>query len=196
MRSALIWGISALAVLVPLAFAVTSPLLEWRQPVYIAAGLAGVLGLSVMLFQPLLVGGALPGLEDLKGRRWHKWAGVSLVLLVVVHVIGLWVTSPPDLVDALLMRSPTPFSPFGVVAMWAIFWAALLAAFRRRLRLRVWRLAHSALAALIAVTTAAHAVLIDGTMEQVSKVLLSLAVVAATLWAIRARRVWVARASR
>jgi len=37
------------------------------------------------------------------------------------------------MIDALLFTSPTPFSPFGVIAMWAIFAVALLAALRRRL---------------------------------------------------------------
>jgi hypothetical protein len=44
-----------------------------------------------------------------------------LVVAVVVHVGGLWITSPPDMIDALLLTSPTPFSAFGVIAMWAIF---------------------------------------------------------------------------
>ena len=48
------------------------------------------------------------------------------------------------MIDALIFTSPTPFSPFGVIAMWAIFAVALLAAFRRRLGLRprTWRIAH------------------------------------------------------
>ena len=190
MRAVLIWSGVVLLVAVPLGLAAASPLLAWRQPVYIAAGLAGVAGLAVMLVQPLLVAGALPGLNGLRGRRGHRWAGLALVALVAAHVIGLWITSPPDLVDALLFRSPAPFAPFGVLAMVAILAAALLAAFRRRVGLRVFRLAHTALAVVIGLTTAGHAVLIEGTMEQVSKVALCLAVLAATLWAIRERRAW------
>ena len=72
-------------------------------------------------------------------------------MMVVVHVGGLWITSPPDMIDALLFTSPTPFSPFGVIAMWAIFAVAVLAAFRRRLGLRTWRIAHMSLAAAIKV---------------------------------------------
>ena len=66
-----------------------------------------------------------------------------LVVAVVIHVAALWITSPPDVVDALLFASPTPFSAWGVIAMWAVFAAALLAALRRRLRLRprTWRIA-------------------------------------------------------
>ena len=68
---------------------------------------------------------------------------------IVIHVAGLWITSPPDMIDALLYVSPTPFSPWGVTAMWAIFAVALLAIFRRRLRLRTWRIAHMLLAIVI-----------------------------------------------
>ena len=97
--------------------------------------------MALLLLQPLLAGGYLPGLPMRRGRRVHFWVGVALVAAVVVHVLGLWLTSPPDMVDALLFRSPTPFSAWGVVAMWAVFASALLATLRRRLRLRplVWR---------------------------------------------------------
>jgi predicted ferric reductase len=107
--------------------------------------------------------------------------GGLLVLAVVVHVAALWLTSPPDVVDALLLRSPTSFSGWGVVAMWALFATALLAALRERLRLRlmVWRLCHVALAVVIVVGSVVHAMLIDGTMEIVSKLALSALVVAA-----------------
>ena len=113
-------------------------------------------------------------------RGW----GPALVLAVVVHVAALWLTSPPDVVDALLFRSPTPFSAWGVVAMWAVFATALLAALRGRLRLRlvVWRLCHIALAVMIVVGSVVHAMLIDGTMEIVSKVALS-----ALVWQRRRR---------
>jgi len=73
------------------------------------------------------------------------------------------------MIDALLFESPTPFSPFGVIAMWAIFAVALLAAFRRRLGLRTWRIAHMVLASVIVVGTVVHGMLIEGAMETVSK---------------------------
>src|SRR4051794_41645241 len=113
-----------------------------------------------MLVQPMLAGGYLPGLSAWRGRRAHRWIGAALVVAVVIHVAGLWVTSPPDMVDALLFTSPTPFSPFGVIAMWAIFAVALLALLRRRLglRLRTWRIAHMLLAIVIVAGSVAHAV--------------------------------------
>jgi len=137
--------------------------------------------MAAMLIQPLLIGGYLPGLSGWLGRRAHHWIGGALVVAVVIHVAGLWITSPPDMIDALLFQSPTPFSPFGVIAMWAIFAVALLATLRRRLalRLRTWRIAHMLLAIVIVAGSVAHAVLIEGTMETVSKVALCALVLAA-----------------
>jgi hypothetical protein len=118
-RAVLIWARLAVALVAPVAIAATSPLLAWRQPVYIAAGFAGVVAMGLLLLQPLLAGGYLPGLGTRVGRLAHRRVGVALVAAVVLHVAGLWITSPPDVVDALLFRSPTPFSAWGVVAMWA-----------------------------------------------------------------------------
>jgi predicted ferric reductase len=182
-RAALIWIALAAAIGVPLAAAAASPQLAWRGPVYILAGFAGIIALGLVLFQPLLIGGYLPGLAGRTGRRAHQWMGATLVVAVVVHVAGLWITSPPDMIDALVFTSPTPFSPFGVIAMWAIFAVALLALSRRRLRLRprTWRIAHMLLAVVIVLGGVVHAILIEGTMETVSKVALCLLVVAAAI---------------
>src|SRR5262245_37030157 len=141
----LIWAALAAAICVPLAAAAASPQLEWRDPVYILAGFSGIVALGLILVQPLLTGGYLPGLSAHRGRRAHYWIGGALVVAIVVHVGGLWIASPPDMIDALIFTSPTPFSPFGVIAMWAIFAVPLLAALRRRLGLgpRKWRSAHS-----------------------------------------------------
>ena len=180
-RVILIWAALAAAVAVPLAAAATSPQLEWRGPVYITAGFAGIVALGLVLVQPLLIGGYLPGLSAYRSRRAHHWIGGAVVVAVLVHVGGLWITSPPDMIDALLFTSPTPFSPFGVIAMWAIFAVALLAVFRRRLRLQTWRVAHMALAAIIVVGGVVHAMLIEGTMETVSKAALCGLVLAAAI---------------
>jgi hypothetical protein len=171
----LIWAALAAAICVPIAAAAASPLLAWRSPVYILAGFAGIIALGVMLFQPLLIGGYVPGLSARIRRRAHYWIGGTLVVAVVIHVGGLWITSPPDMIDALTFTSPTPFSPFGVIAMWAIFAVALLAALRRRLglRLRTWRIAHMRLAIVIVAGSVVHGLLIEGTMETVSKAALS-----------------------
>ncbi|WP_198376076.1 ferric reductase-like transmembrane domain-containing protein [Neoroseomonas rubea] len=181
MRSVLIWAAVAVALVVPIVAAAASPLLAWREPIYVAAGFAGVVALGLLLLQPLLAGGYLPGVRMRLGRQLHAWVGTGLVFAVVVHVAALWLTSPPDVVDALLLSSPTPFSAWGVVAMWAVFATALLAALRGRLRLRlfVWRVCHISLAVVIVVGSVVHAILIDGTMELVSKLVLSALVLAA-----------------
>jgi len=188
----LIWVALATAVGVPIAAAAASPLLEWRGPVYILAGFAGIIALGLMLVQPLLIAGYLPGLSAYRGRRAHRWIGGTLVVAMVIHVGGLWITSPPDMIDALTFTSPTPFSPFGVIAMWAIFAVALLAALRRRLGLRprTWRIAHTLLAIVIVAASVAHAVLIEGTMETVSKVALCALVLAAAIKVMADLRVW------
>ncbi|QUJ75325.1 ferric reductase-like transmembrane domain-containing protein [Sulfitobacter albidus] len=185
----LIWSAVALALAVPVVLSLASPLLAYRQPVYIAAGLAGVLALCALLIQPLLAGGALC-LSPITSRWLHRITGASLVGLTLVHVGGLWITSPPDVVDALLLRSPTQFSLWGVIAMWAVFATALAAALRRHLRPRVWRWGHRALALVIAGGTIAHALLIDGTMEPWSKALLCVAVALAAAFALLSRQPW------
>lgn len=180
-KATLIWAALVAAVGVPIAFAAQSELLEWRGPVYILACFAGIVALGFALVQPLLIGGYLPGLSGLRERRVHRWIGGALVVLVVAHVAGLWITSPPDMIDALTFTSPTPFSPFGVVAMWAIFAVALLAIFRRRLRPRTWRVAHLTLAAVIVACGVIHAMLVEGTMETISKAVLCTLVAGATI---------------
>ena len=91
--------------------------------------------------------------------------------MVLAHVIGLWVTSPPDIIDALLFRAPTAFSYPGVIAMWAIFLSGALMMMRRRLSVHpiTLRKVHRGLALVIVATTIGHAVLIEGTMGWLSK---------------------------
>ncbi|MEY9179958.1 uncharacterized protein (TIGR03382 family) [Bradyrhizobium sp. USDA 326] len=181
-RAFLIWGALALAVGVPIAAAAASEQLAWRGPVYILAGFAGIVALGLVLVQPLLIGGYLPGLSAYRRRRAHLWIGCTLAVAIVIHVAGLWITSPPDMIDALLFASPTPFSPFGVTAMWAVFIVALLALLRRRLglRLRTWRIIHIPLAIVIVAGSVVHCLLIEGTMETISKAALCVLVLAVT----------------
>lgn len=195
-KATLIWSALATAIGVPIVAASVSPLLAWREPVYIAAGFAGIVAMTLMLFQPLLAGGYLPGLPPYRGRRVHRWIGGLLVAVVVAHVAGLWITSPPDVIDALLLASPTPFSAWGVMAMWALFATALLAALRPRFRrrFRAWRIGHTSLALVIVVGSVIHAILIEGTMETVSKVALCLLLLVATTKVVFDLRVWAKRA--
>jgi predicted ferric reductase len=192
-RTLLIWTGVGIVLVLPLTLAAMSEYLAWRDPVYIAAGLAGVVALCLMPVQPLLTRGWLPGLYMLRGRCVHRAVGVFLVAAVVVHVTGLWITSPPDIIDALLLRSPTPFSVWGVSAMWALFAAALLAVLRRRLSPRAWRVGHTSLVSIVVLGAVVHAMLIEGTMDTTSKAVLCGLAVAATVAAVatpwlRARR--------
>lgn len=191
-RAALIWAALVAAICVPIAFATASELLAYRGPVYIVAGFAGIIALGLVLVQPLLIGGYLPGLPGYRGRRAHYWIGGTLVAAVVIHVAGLWFSSPPDMIDALLFVSPTPFSPFGVVAMWAIFVVGLMAAFRRQLGVtpRTWRIGHMVLAVVIVAGSVVHGLLIEGTMETMSKAALCALVVLAAIKVMVDRRVW------
>lgn len=195
LKSVLQWSAFLLAIVVPLVIAASSPLLAWRNPVYIAAGLCGVIAMSMLLAQPLLAGGYLPGLQKRRGLRFHRLLGIALLGSVACHVGGLWITSPPDVIDALLFRSPTPFSLWGVIAMWAVLAAASLALLRPRLKLsrRVWSLWHIALAMTVVVSSIIHAWLIEGTMGTLSKTTLSLLIFAATVSVIhdlRKRFAW------
>ena len=191
-RVTLIWAALACAVCVPIAAAAASPLHAWRNPLYIAAGFAGIVALGLMLVQPMMIGGYLPGPSPHRRRRAHRWIGGALVIAVLIHVGGLWITNPPDMVDALLFASPTPFSAWGVIAMWAIFAVALLASLRWRLGLdpRTWRIAHTVLAVVIVGASVVHGMLIEGAMETVSKAALCALVIVATIKAMTDLRVW------
>lgn len=190
--SVLLWLIMAVALVIPFVIAINSPLLEWRSPIYVMASLSGIIAMGLLLLQPMLVGGYLTGAGGLRGRRIHRWVGVLLLVAITIHVAGLWLTSPPDVVDALLFRSPTPFSVWGVIALYALLAAALLAAFRQRLlhNAALWRFGHSLSALIVTAGSVIHAVQVDGTMGLVSKWMLCLLAVATAVWVIFDLRSW------
>ncbi len=173
-RGGLIWAGLALVIALPILAATQSPQLQWREPIYIAASFTGILGMAFMVLQPLLAGSWLPWFGGLRGRRFHSIVGGLIGIAVLLHVAGLWITSPPDVIDALLLVSPTPFSLWGVIAFWAVLISALGAYLRTPLRWRVrtWRLLHTVLILLIVPGTIAHVLLIDGIMEWFTKVML------------------------
>ncbi|GAA6178827.1 MULTISPECIES: ferric reductase-like transmembrane domain-containing protein [unclassified Shimia] len=192
-KNALIWGALALALVTPLLVATQSPYLASRQPIYIAAGFAGILALLLFLLQPLLAGSLLPGLRPRASRMWHRATGSLILVSVVAHIGGLYLTSPPDTLDALLLVSPTPFSVYGVVALWGLIITALLVTLRQKLPLRFlhWSILHNTLAVVVVLSTVVHALLIEGTMGIASKWLTCGAVLTITAWVlfdIRIRR--------
>ena len=181
-----------MVIVAPVVVAAGSELLQYRSAIYITAGFAGVIALALLLLQPLLAAGLLPLLPMASGRRIHRWSGAVLLIAVAVHVGGLWITSPPDMIDALTFTAPTAFSAFGVVAMWALIAAAVLAGFRKRLRVRrqVWRLAHTSAAIVVVCGSVAHALLIEGTMGTGSKSLICTVLIAVLALSVRRLRSW------
>lgn len=191
MRFAVIWIALGAVLIWAMAVAATSPLLAWRGPVYILGGITGVIGLALLVVQPALIATVPPGPFARRARGLHRLSGVLLLGAVTLHVGGLWITSPPDVVDVLLLRSPTPFGLWGAVAMWAVFATALIAFLRRRFRPKVWRAAHGVLAAVSVGASVLHALLIEGTMGTASKgalcalsALLTLSVMRRVIWPI------------
>lgn len=190
--------------ILPIVAAAFSPYLASRNLPYIVGGFAGVACLSLFFLQPLLPATYLRGTTGVAGRRWHRWLGAAIIIAVILHVGGLYLASPEDTLDALLLASPTPFSVYGVIAMWGVVATAVLVLMRRRLGLRrsVWRLIHNGLAAVVVVATVVHALQIEGAMEPASKWVLCIAVVATTsvalldLRILRPLRAWRERAKR
>lgn len=185
-RVALIWAGTGAIAAVPVLLIGVSPYLAYRSAIYVTAGIAGAVALSLLMIQPLLAAGYLPGLTAPKARIWHTRMGGVLVLAVALHILGLYLTSAPDTLDALMLVAPTAFSVWGVLALWALIFTVAVVAVRRRLRLpaQLWYWIHNLLALLVVLGSVIHAVLIQGTMEPVSKWLLCLAVLSATAVAV------------
>ncbi|WP_253284456.1 MULTISPECIES: ferric reductase-like transmembrane domain-containing protein [unclassified Ruegeria] len=188
----MIWVLLSAALAIPIIAAAYSPYLAWRDPIYILAGFAGIIGMCLLLLQPLLAGRWLPGLSHVSSRHWHRRCGLALIVAILIHVGGLWITSPPDVVDALLFVSATPFSNWGVIAMWSAFAAALLGVMRQRLnlRFRLWRLSHTGLAMVTIIGSVVHAMLIEGTMETMTKTTLCVLVLLASARTLAKLKVW------
>lgn len=174
------FAVLAIAV-VPVAIAAASPLQASRDGLWVIGGMAGVVALALLFLQPVLIGGFLPLLRPARQRRWHRITGSVVAFLVFLHVLGLYLTSPEDITDALLLVSPTPFAVYGVMGLVGIVLTVCLAAARRHLGPASWRGAHLFLAAVIVVGSVVHAVQIDGVMGNLSKLVLCGFVSAATL---------------
>ncbi len=175
-----IWAVAAVVAAWACIAAAQSPLLAWRSGVYVVAGFAGIVGLALAWVQMILV---LFGAPVGSSRRIHRISGVALVVAVVLHAALLWITSPPDVIDALTFMAPSWFSVWGVIAMWAVFVMAIVAMVRRRFLRRQWPRIHRILGYVVGAGGIAHAMLIDGAMGDVSKGVLSVCV-AVTMFAL------------
>lgn len=184
-----------LVLTVPLLLASLSPLLAGRSWPYVIGGLAGVVGFSLLFVQPLLAAGLAWQAPLRRQRRWHRVCGALLFLAVIVHVAGLYLASPPDMLDALLLVAPAPFSLYGVMALWALLLIVATLVLRRqaRFRLRLWKWIHLILGVVIVLASVIHAWMIDGAMntssKQITSVLICLALVLALsrVWHLRRR---------
>ena len=165
------WVAIAVIAAVPVVAAALSPLQAGRELLWVTGGMAGVVALSLLFVQPLLTAAVPVLLPAREGIAWHRWGGIAILAMVGLHVGALYAYSPDDVTDVLLLVAPTPFSIYGVISLWCVVLTLLLAATRRRLRLahRQWRILHSVLAVAIVSAGAVHAVLIEGAMEEVSK---------------------------
>lgn len=192
-KSLLIWTGLACVMVGPLVVSAMSPLLAWRDAIYIAASFAGVFAMTILVLQPLLGGAVLPGLSRQRSRKVHQLSGILLLAALVLHVGGLWITSPPDVIDALTFMSPTPFSAWGVVAMWALLVIGAMTFLRRRLHLPParWRIFHKCLGGVVVLGTIVHAILVEATLPQIAKWSLGALVLVATayaFWSVKLHR--------
>ena len=176
------WIVVATMAAVPVIAAGLSPLLGGRELLWITGGMAGVVALSLLFVQPLLKAAAPPLLAARDGVYWHRRCGITIVAAVALHIGALYAYSPDDVTDVLLLVAPTPFSLYGVISMWCLVLTAVLAATRRVLQLdyRLWRILHSVLAVAVVGAGAIHAILIEGAMEEYSKLAICIAAMAAT----------------
>lgn len=183
LRSAASWALVVCIAAAPVAIALFSPLQQSRSAPYVVGGVSGIVALALLLLQPLLVGGYLPGLRSVKARFWHHCIGCTIVLTVFMHIIGLYVTSPDDITDAMLFTSPTPFSVYGVLGFWCVVMMLITVVLRNRsvFSSRLWSLVHNSLALVLVGASVIHALLIEGAMGNVSKVILCVSVVIATI---------------
>ena len=181
-RAALVWVALAAAICVPIALAATSPQLAWRGPVYILAGFAGIVALGLMLVQPLLIAGYLPGLSA------YRAACASLDRRRAGCRDRDPCRRPLDHQSARHDRRPSLRIADAILPLWRDRHVGDL---RRRAAgylpsaietaPRTWRIAHMLLAIVIVAGSVVHAILIEGTMETVSKAALCALVLAAAI---------------
>ncbi|RWR20106.1 hypothetical protein D2T30_11740 [Sinirhodobacter populi] len=104
--------------------------------------------------------------------------GAAILALALAHVAGLWLYSPEDITDALLLRALTTFSAWGVAGFAGLLAAGIVSTLRRQIPPRIWRPLHLGLAVASALCAVIHAWLIFGVIEPNNKALLCLVILA------------------
>jgi hypothetical protein len=175
----------ATLVMLPTLLAALSSLQVGRAPLWVLGTLAGILALSLLVVQVLLPTGWLNALVDKQNLRWHRILGVTITGLVITHIIGLYLYSPDDIGDALILAAPT-YSRLGVLSAWCLLLSVMLAFARHKLHLADsdWQTLHSAFAVAIVGTAIAHAMLLQGTLDGFAEGLLCGSAGVAVLMAI------------
>lgn len=162
----LLWVALALIVAMPLAASLLSPLQAGRAVPWVWGTLAGVAALSLLVVQLLLPSGWSYRALYAQNLRWHRRLGLVVTGLVVTHIGGLYLYSPDDIGDALVLQAPT-YSRLGVLAAWCMVLSVGLALARRRLPLQRddWQIMHSTLAVAITGLAVGHVVMLEGTLD-------------------------------
>ncbi|MBE9138248.1 ferric reductase-like transmembrane domain-containing protein [Nodosilinea sp. LEGE 07088] len=172
-------------VLLPTLLAASSPLQVGRAPLWVLGTLAGVLSLSLLVVQVLLPTKWLNMFVGQQNLGWHRILGISVTGLVIAHIVGLYLYSPDDIGDALILAAPT-YSRLGVLSFWCLLLSMILAFARHKLQLVYsdWQILHSVLAVAIVGTAVAHAMLLQGTLDGFAEGLLCGSVMVAVSAAI------------
>lgn len=161
---------AAVLALAAMGVAASSPLSATRDTLWAAGSLLGVAALALLPLQALLpqrAGRSRAGEPRSLGvSRWHRLVGLGVLAATLLHVAALYVVSPDDIGDALVLQAPT-YSRLGMISAVLLIGTVLFALARRRTGLDAanWRLIHGGLAVAIVTTAAAHALMIRGALD-------------------------------
>lgn len=149
--------LALVAVVVPLAVALTDPHFEGASTALAISTVAGALAVSALVLQPLLATGRI---------RRHQLVGGVALALVLAHVGALFVESSEDAWFAMSPDGPTR-ARMALIATLALIAAVALGVLRRRLPLApgTWRILHGYLAVVVIALGLGHAVLTDGALD-------------------------------
>ena len=165
LRRLLLVGAYAAVILTPLALIARVMKPGAHGPLVVFADALGFVGLSLLALQTaasgrLAIATRAFGLRSVLSV--HRWAGKTVLALVILHVVVLVIDDPSRL--ALLdLRSAPPRARAGVLALLGMFILAGSSAWRRPLRLTYerWRGLHLACTALVISAAFAHVVWVD-----------------------------------